>query len=67
MTSWVVTVAAFLAVAMAGVVVELVARTRPSAASSFGQMLTWALRRRSTQLFVVFVWWWLGWHFVTNR
>lgn len=67
MTSWGVTVGAFVAVVVAGVLVQVVARVRPEVASTCGAVLTWAMRRRSTQLFVVFVWWWLGWHFTTNR
>ena len=67
MSSWAVTVTAFSSVAVVAVVVQLVALRRPDRVASFGRVLTWAMRRRSTQLGLVFAWWWLGWHFVTAR
>lgn len=67
MSSWAVTVTAFVSVVVAGVVLQVAAHAKPDVVPAFGRVLTWAMRRRSTQLFVVFVWWWLGWHFTTNR
>ena len=67
MTAQAATVAAYVLVVVAAGAIEVVARVRPEVLPTFGRVLTWALRRRSTQLFVVFTWWWLGWHFTTNR
>ena len=67
MTSWGVTVAAYSCVAAVAVAVEVLAHVRPGLVPPLGQVLTWAMRRRSTQLGLVFAWWWLGWHFATAR
>jgi Family of unknown function (DUF6186) len=67
MSSYNATVAAYAAVLVLGVVAELVALTAPRLWAGFGQVLTWALRRRSTQLGLVLAWWWLGWHWATGR
>lgn len=67
MTSYVVTVAAYLGVLGLALAVEVVALATPRLCASFGQVVTWALRRRSTQLGLLLAWWWLGWHWVTQR
>jgi hypothetical protein len=30
-------------------------------------VVTWAMRRRTTQVGLILAWWWLGWHFITLR
>lgn len=67
MTSYVVTVTAYLGVLGLALAVEVVAFATPRLWASFGQVVTWALRRRSTQLGLLLAWWWLGWHWVTQR
>lgn len=67
MTSRDATIAAYAVVAAAAVTVQVLAVTRRVDVASFGKVLTWALRRRSTQIGVLFAWWWLGWHFITAR
>lgn len=56
-------------VLLGGVLVAaaVVALVRPGMLSRPGQVVTWALRRRTTQLGLLLAWWWLGWHFVTLR
>jgi hypothetical protein len=66
-SSYATTVAAYAGVLMLGVVAELAAMTRPRLWAGFGQVVTWALRRRCTQLGLLLAWWWLGWHWVTAR
>jgi CII-binding regulator of phage lambda lysogenization HflD len=61
------TVAAYAVVVAAAVAVQALALTGRVDVPSLGRVLTWALRRRSTQIGLVFAWWWLGWHFVTAR
>ena len=46
---------------------QVVGRARPARAPTLGRVVTWAMRRRSTQLGLLLAWWWLGWHFVTAR
>lgn len=67
MSSHAATVAAYLAVVSVGLVAELVALRSPRLWSGLGQVVTWALRRRSTQLGLLLAWWWLGWHWATAR
>ena len=67
MNSAQVTVLLYAAVGVMLLGLEVVGRLRPEKYSAVGRVLTWAMRRRSTQLGVLLVWWWLGWHFVTNR
>lgn len=61
------TVTAYAVLAGLALGLELLGRRQPGEYSTLGTVLTWALRRRSTQLAVVFVWWWLGWHLTTAR
>jgi Family of unknown function (DUF6186) len=66
-TAAAVTVTAYLTAAVACVALQLWARRHPDRATTLGGLVTWAMRRRATQLAVVFVWWWFGWHLVTQR
>lgn len=61
------TVAAYVTVAALALGVELTALLAPRSWPRLGEVLTWALRRRSTQLGMLLLWWWLGWHWVTER
>lgn len=67
MTSRDATIAVYAVVAAAAVTVQVLALTGRVEVASLGKVLTWAMRRRSTQIGVLFAWWWLGWHFVTAR
>ncbi|MEZ5095512.1 MAG: DUF6186 family protein [Nocardioides sp.] len=61
------TVTAYAVLAASVLLLGVAGSRRPTEVASIGRVLTWALRRRPTQLVVVFVWWWLGWHLVTAR
>jgi hypothetical protein len=61
------TLAAYVTVAVLALLAELAALLAPRSLPRFGDVVTWALRRRSTQLGLLLLWWWLGWHWVTER
>ena len=50
----------------AAVLVQLMSMAMPDRVPSLRRSVVWAMRRRSTQLALIVVWWWLGWHFVTG-
>ncbi|HET7279662.1 MAG TPA: DUF6186 family protein [Dermatophilaceae bacterium] len=67
MTPAEVSYAAYALIAAAVLALEAAARLAPRRVPSVGTVLTWAMRRRSAQFGLVLAWWWLGWHFVTDR
>ena len=67
MTPAEVSYAAYALIAAAVLALEAAARLAPGRVPSVGTVLTWAMRRRSAQFGLVLAWWWLGWHFVTDR
>lgn len=67
MTDWGSTVAAYAAIAVLTILAEVAAGLGWWRLPRLGTTVTWALRRRSTQLGLLLAWWWLGWHFVTAR
>jgi hypothetical protein len=66
-SSHLATLVAYAAVGLLALAVELAALLAPHSMPRFGDVVTWALRRRSTQLGLLLLWWWLGWHWVTGR
>jgi hypothetical protein len=62
-----ITLVAYGAVALVATATYVVARLRPGLVPPLGAVVTWAMRRRSTQLALLLAWWWLGWHFATRR
>ncbi|MGW5241185.1 DUF6186 family protein [Monashia sp. NPDC004114] len=67
MTARLATLGIYVALLLATVVMVVVSRVRPAALPRLGQVVTWAMRRRTTQVGLLLAWWWLGWHFVTLR
>lgn len=62
----VVTIAGFvLLFAVAGAAV-LLARIRRDRWATFAEALSAVIRRRSVRVVVLFVWFWLGWHFLAR-
>lgn len=59
-----VTIAIYLACALALVVTELLARRTRLRVPTLAALFRWILRRRSAQIGVVMAWWWIGWHFL---
>lgn len=64
MSSRLLTGLGYLVVALALVASDLLARRTDSSIPTFGALVRWTARRRSAQLGLVFLWWWLGWHFL---
>lgn len=54
----------YLALALLLVVADLLGRRTRSSIPTLAEVVTWSARRRSAQIGFLFVWWWLGWHFV---
>ncbi len=67
MSSATATVAAYVVLGGLGLALQLAGMLAPDRWSTLGRVLAFALHRRSTQVGLVLVWWWLGWHEVTNR
>ena len=67
MTARHVTLGIYAALLLATVAMVIVSRARPAVLPRLGQVVTWAMRRRTTQVGLIFAWWWLGWHFITLR
>jgi hypothetical protein len=57
------TIAVFVAIGLAMVVLDVLARRGIVRAPTFGQLVRWAMRKRSAQLAIVMAWWWIGAHF----
>lgn len=58
---------AYAVIAFTAVAVQVTAQRRPQTVATIGRVVSWAMRRRSTQLGLLLAWWWLGWHLVTAR
>jgi hypothetical protein len=66
-TSRGLTLGLYVAALVTALVLFSVSRARADLAPRLGQVVTWAMRRRTTQVGLLLAWWWLGWHFVTLR
>jgi Family of unknown function (DUF6186) len=62
----VVTIAGFVAVFVAGVVVQLVARRPGSRIAAVGDVLGQVMRQRTGRVIVFLMWFWFGWHFIAR-
>ncbi len=67
MTARLATLGIYLALLAGTVVMVVVSLTRPAVLPRLGQVVAWAMRRRTTQVGLLLAWWWLCWHFVTLR
>lgn len=67
MSSAQITVVLYATVGVLLILLEVAGRLRPERYAALGRVLTWAMRRRSAQLGLLLTWWWLGWHFITDR
>ena len=63
MTSHDISIAIYAAIALTGIVVELVALARPQRVASLGRVLGRAMRTRPGRVGMVTGWVWLGLHF----
>jgi hypothetical protein len=62
-----ITIAGFLACAVAAVVLELRARQRPDDLAPVGSLLERVMATRSARIGILLFWWWLGWHFLVGQ
>lgn len=66
MTSRVVITAGFLAILLAGVFIEVLARRGRAGLVSSHDVLRWLHRRRFGRVGSFVMWFWLGWHFLAR-
>jgi hypothetical protein len=61
-----ITIAGFVAIILAGVGLELVARRPASRVASAGDVLGHVMRQRTGRVLVFVLWFWFGWHFIAR-
>ena len=61
-----VTIGGFVAIILAGVVLEIVARRPTARVSPVGDVLTHVMRQRTGRVLVFVLWFWFGWHFIAR-
>lgn len=61
-----ITIAGFVVIVVAGVVLELVARRPGTPVPRPGAVLGQAMRQRSGRVVVFIMWFWFGWHFIAR-
>ena len=66
MTSGQITAWGFVVIGLALVVVELLARRPGSRIPTFSALMGFIMRERWGRLGILFVWWWVGWHFLSR-
>jgi hypothetical protein len=66
MSSGQITAWGFVVVGVAVLAVELVARRPGNRIPTFSTMIGFIMRERWGRLGILFVWWWLGWHFLSR-
>lgn len=66
MSSREITIAGYVLVGLAVLVVELVARRPGSRVPTIGELAGFVMRDRWGRLGVLAVWWWLGFHFLSR-
>ena len=57
----------YVAVILIGVAVWVIGRVRPDKMAPFGDLIDRVMHHRNTRLALMVVWWWLGWHFFTDK
>ena len=65
-TSRGVTIAGFVLIALAALVVEAAARRPGSRIPTLSALAGFVMRERWGRLGVLFVWWWIGFHFLSR-
>ena len=62
----IVTIAGFVAIILAAVMLQIVARRPQTRVSSVGDVLTHVMRQRTGRVLVFVLWFWFGWHFIAR-
>jgi len=66
MSSRAITITGYVVIGVAAVVVQLVARRPGNRVPTLSQVLGFVMRERWGRLGILFVWWWLGFHFLSR-
>lgn len=66
MTGREITIAAYVVLALAIVVVEFVSRREDNEIPSFGEMVSLVTSVFLGRVALIALWWWLGWHFLAR-
>lgn len=66
MNSGQITAWGFILIGLGIVGVELTARRPGSRVPPFSAMIGFIMRERWGRLGILFVWWWIGWHFLSR-
>jgi len=66
MSSRAITILGFALVGLAALVVELIARRPSSRVPTLSELVGFVMRERWGRLGILFVWWWLGFHFLSR-
>ena len=61
-----ITIGGFVAIILAGIAVELIARRPASRVASVGDVLGHVMRQRTGRVLVFVLWFWFGWHFIAR-
>lgn len=67
MTGHAAAVTAYAVVGLLILLLEVLARWHVGSLVPLRRVVRRGLRHRSTQLGLLFAWWWLGWHFISDR
>ena len=59
-----VTVAGYLTLLAAMIVLDLIARRNQNRVAPLGDMLERIMTSRTTRIGIIAAWWWFGWHFI---
>ena len=54
----------YLVAAVVGLLINVYAKRSPMKISPIGQLFSFANTHRVSRFAFVFIWWWLGWHFL---
>ncbi|GAA2016658.1 hypothetical protein GCM10009839_10390 [Catenulispora yoronensis] len=66
MSSRVITILGYVVVGLACLTVEAFARRPGSRIPTFSQLIGFVMREKWGRLGILFVWWWLGFHFLSR-
>ena len=61
-----ITIGGFVAIIVAGVALEVMARRPASGVASVGDVLAQVMRQRTGRVLVFVLWFWFGWHFIAR-
>ena len=59
-----IVIAGYLAIVVAMVVTDIIARARPDRIAPVDDMLERVMTSRTVRLGMIAAWWWFGWHFI---